>query len=206
VLLFASSLFALNPADLTGTYRYSDKEFYKFVYDGGPEWVFAMLPIREDLSLYFQGWQNKEKDVREGDVRIIKRLSSNFDAGLAFKGNWKNESFTPEAKLMLDFHAGIFGIGALIPFQSEESLKVGPRFYFDDLSAYILLSEDNRHRFGLSYQLEKMKLECTYEKDDIWYLKTSKNFKTKFGFFIPELRLKFTPDEDFYGLGLGFCF
>ena len=173
-----------------------------------------MLPVKENLSLYFQGWQNEERDIRKGDVRIIRRLSSNFDAGIVFEGDWKNESFTPKAELMLDFHTGMLGIGALIPFQSEDNLKVGPRFYFDDLSAYFLFSEDNKHRFGLSYQMdgteiscfEKVKLECAYERDDIWHLKTSRSFKTKFGFFIPELRLKFTPDEDFYGVGLGFRF
>ena len=173
-----------------------------------------MLPVKDNLSLYFQGWQNEERDIRKGDVRIIKRLSSNFDAGLLFGGDWKNESFIPKAELMLDFHAGMFGIGALIPFQSEYDLKVGPRFYFDDLSAYLLFSKDNRHRFGLSYKMDGtglacfngIKIEGAYEKDEIWHLKTSRSFKTKFGFFIPELRLKFTPDEDFYGVGLGFRF
>ncbi|KPJ55270.1 hypothetical protein AMJ47_00090 [Parcubacteria bacterium DG_72] len=204
-MVFTSSLFAVNPADLTGTYRYSDKEYYKFVYDGGPTWIFATLPVRENLSLYFRGWQNEEKDIRKGDVRIIKRLLSNFDAGLVFKGDWKNGSFTPKAELMLDFHAGMLGIGALIPFQPEYDLKVGPRIYLDNLSCYLLFSEDNRHCFGLSYQ-KGIKLETAYERDDIWYFKASRSFKTKFGFFIPELRLKFTPQESFYGVGLGFRF
>ena len=135
VLVFTNSLFAVNPADPTGTYRYSDGEFYKPIYDGGPTWVFMRVPVKKNLSLYFRGWQNEEKDVREGEVRIIKRLSPNFDAGFIFKGNWKNESFTPGAELMLDFHTSMFGIGALIPFQSEDNLKIGPRFYFDDFSA-----------------------------------------------------------------------
>lgn len=212
--MFTSSLFAVNPADPTNTYRYSDKEFYKFVYDGGPTWMFVQLPVKDNLSLYFQGWQNEERDIRRGDVRIIKRLSLNFDAGLIFKVDWKNESFTPKAELMLDFHTCMFGIGTLIPLQSERDLKIGPRFYFDDLDTYLLFSEDNRHRFGLSYQMDGigmvcfkgMKLEGAYERDDIWYLNMSRSFKTKFGFFIPELRLKFTPDENFYGVGLGFRF
>ena len=200
------SAFALNTADLTGTYRYTPRELYKIVYDGGPRWLFAMTPLKEDLALYLYGWQNEEGTVRKGDLRLIRRFSPNFDAGLVTRGKWSNEKFVPRQDLMFDFHTERVGLGVILPFQSEYDIKIGPRVYFGDLSAYLTLSEKKDHLVGLSYVKEGVKFELAYGKEDVWYFKTSKGFKTNFGKVVPELRIKVTPDKNFFGIGIGFLF
>lgn len=208
VVLFGvgKSAFALNTADLTGTYRYTPRELYKIVYDGGPRWLFAMTPLKEDLALYLCCWQDEEGTVRKGDLRLIRRFSPNFDAGLVTRGKWSKERFTPRQDLTFDFHTERVGLGIIFPFQSEYDIKIGPRVYFGDLSAYLTLSEKKDHLVGLSYAKEGMKFELACGKEDVWYFKASKGFKTSFGKVVPELRMKFTPNKNFFGVGIAFLF
>ena len=205
MLISANNLFAVNPADLTSFNRYFDQEFYMIAYDDGPSWASISYPTDNFMFSGF-AWQNERRDVRDVSFSIARRLSEDFDLGSVLRGTWEEESFTPRADLVFDFRTSFFSLGALIPFQSEYDIKIGPRFCHKDTTAYLLFSEDSSHIFGLSYMVKSLLIEGAYEKDDIYYFRTSKGFKTSFGTFVPELRLKFTPTENFYGVGLGFCF
>lgn len=184
-------------------------EYYKFVYDGGPQWIFGGWPLRNDVSFAVYGWRNEEDTVREAELTIAKKFFDFLDCGLIIKGEWSGKEFTPEQSFMFDLHNEILGLGIILPFQSDEKIKVGPRLRLGSLTTYLTLTQEKDYLVGASYDMNGLKIELAYrcfEQQDIWYFRTSKGFKTNFGKIIPELRLKFTPEEEFVGVGIGLTF
>lgn len=197
---------AINPADLTGYYKHSPLEYYKVTYDGGPKYFLAKLPFEEDFSFMLYGWQNEEATERIGKFRIAKKFSPCFDLTFGLEGEWKKGNFIPKQEVAFDFHKENFGFGVVFPFQSEDKIKIGPRFSIGDFTTYLTLSEENDYCLGLGYAKDGMKFEFAYDERDIWYFRTSRGFKTNFGKMIPEFRIKVTPDKIFFGIGIGFLF
>lgn len=211
VLLVSGNVFASNPADLTDIERFGPEGFAKFVYGEDSTWAFVRLPsFEKDFSLSFQAWQNEEGTTKTYTGWLTKRFSSYFDAALVGESCWKNNYSSAKTRTAFDFHGELFGrpagIGLSLPFDSEDEVKIGPRITFGDITTFLTIGEKESCIIGASYCKKGMKIEVAYDQDEVWYIRTSKSFKTNFGKIYPELRLKVTPEEEFFGFGIGFSF
>lgn len=197
ILTLTIEVFAANPADLTSFNRLVPVEFYKVAYDAGPQWVCINTPLTESSSAIIFGWQ--DGDVGLGQIMFTKKFSSYLQANLTTKVT--NEV---NNELVLDLNYNEFGLGLLLPLSSfeVENFLIGPRVTVGPVSAYSTLSRASKPLYGLSIS-KFFDLDFAYGRGTC-HFRTSKSFATQFGTFIPELRTKFTQEENFYGFGLGF--
>ena len=214
ILLFGmtGSAFAANPADLTLFDRFYPDGYIKLVYEGDDsKFASIRLPAFEnDFSLYFRAWESKGGDCKKYTGRLIKRFSPFFDAALVSEASLKSGSSISKNRAVFDLHGDFLGnpigIGLFLPFESDEDIKIGPRVSFGDFTTYFTVGKKDQYRLGLSYVKDGIRLDFAYDEEDIFYCRASKGFKTSFGKIYPELRMKFTPDEEFIGVGIGFKF
>lgn len=204
----AGTVFAANPADVTSDYRLFPEHYFKVAYDGGPRWMLFNLPLEDDLALSIQAWQNEESTMRKYNLWLVKEFSPYLDAGLNLEGAWSGGTFTPRSNIGIDLHNENLGFGLIVPLQSDESIKIGPRVKIDDFTAYLTLpfSGETNPVLGLGYKKEGWGIDLAYGGDETWWLRGSKGFETSFGKVTPELRLKFTEDDTVFGLGIGLTF
>lgn len=212
VLSVSGSLFAANPADLTVFERSAYSNYVKLIYEeDGKTGFLALPPIENDFVVSFCAWQNENGDSEKYTGRLIKRFSSSFDAALMTDFISKKGVSDIQNKLVFDLHGEVFGlpagIGLYLPFDEEESVKVGPRISVRDFTVYTTVAEEGKYLFGASYCPKVgYKLEAAYSTEEVWYFKASKGFKTSIGNVCPEIRMKFFPDDTVLGVGLGIFF
>ncbi len=212
VLSASSSLFAANPADLTAFERFASNNYVKLIYEEDGKTSFLALPLIEnDFVFSICAWQNEKSDSEKYTGRLIKRFSPNFDAAIMTDFISKKGVSDISSRLTFDLHGKLFnlpaGIGLYLPFNEEESVRVSPRISVNDFTVYATIAEENKYLFGASYCPKAgYKLETAYSTEEIWYFKVSKGFKTSIGNVCPELRMRFLPDETFFGIGLGIFF
>jgi len=212
VLSVSSSLFAANPADLTIFERFTSNNYVKLIYEEGDKTGFVALPpVGDDFVFSLCAWQNEEGDREKYTGRLIRRFSPYFDAALITDLISEKGVSDIDNRLVFDLHGELFGlpagIGLSLPFSEEQSIKVGPRITVNDLSFFTTIAERGEYLFGTSYCPKSgYKLEVAYSTEEIWYFKASKGFKTSIGNVCPEIRMKFFPDEQVFGVGLGIFF
>jgi len=200
-ILLSNVVSASNPADLTTDHRSFICEFYKLCYDGGPRYAYVNLPISETVNTSVFNWQNKKGDYRSSQLIIAKKFASWFDGAI---DTIHTENSLSE-NVVAVIHWDMLGLGIKLPLQSDEDISVGPRITAKGLTAYLTatISESASNLYGLTYCIKDIKAEVAYGSET-WYFRVSKGFKTHFGTFFPESRNKFTKDEKFFGLALGF--
>lgn len=211
VLSVSGSLFAANPADLTIFERFTSNNYVKLIYEeDGKTGFLALPPIGNDFVVSVCAWQNEESDSEKYTGRLIKIFSPNFDAALMTDLISKKGVSDIQSRLAFDLHGKFFGlpagIGLYLPFDKEESVKIGPRISVNDFTVYTTVAEEGKYLFGTSYCPKGYKLEVAYSTEEVWYFKASKGFKTSIGNVCPEIRMKFFPDETIFGVGLGIFF
>lgn len=201
VLTASSTAIAGNPADVTDVYRFCGVEFFKGVYDGGPRWVYANIPVNQKVAVSIFSWQNKDNTDRLMQLKLVKNFSSWLDVTL--NTDIGNDGLTGQ-DIGIDLRFGYgFGLGSTIPLRVE-GIKVGPRVQAKNFAGYLTVMKNVKPAYGLSY-VGKVRVDVSYETaSKIWIWRTSKGFNTFFGTLIPETRMKFTPQENFYGFGVGF--
>lgn len=199
--LIANVVLAVNPADLTNSHRSFLSEYYKIGYDDGPRFVFANLPVNKTVNVSIFNWQNGDGSYRLSKMVVTKKFSSWFDGSI-------DTTFTKDSiseDMIGDAHWNMLGIGVLLPLQSDEDIRVGPRVTIRGLTLCLttFISKDNNNLYGLIYCIKDIKAEVSYG-DETWFLRVSKSFKTSFGTLFPESRNKFTKDGKSFGLAIGF--
>lgn len=204
LVLACSTAIAGNPADVTDVYRFCGVEFFKGVYDGGPRWVYANIPVNQKVAVSIFSWQNKDNTDRLIQLKLVKNFSSWLDVTLNTDINGKNGLTGQDMGIDLRYNG--FGLGSTIPLMAErvEGIKVGPRVQVNNFVGYLTVMKNVKPAYGVSY-VGKVRVDVSYETGSKnWICRTSKGFKTSFGTLIPEIRTKFTPNENFYGFGVGF--
>lgn len=200
VSTFAGQAFASNPADATADFRYCPVEFYKVAWDDGPYWFLAIEPLGNDTALTLFNWNSEGCDEQLYEVALTKRYPEKGLEVAAIADANKGERDT--LRLMLDWSQGRFGIGAVVPADSRDPLKVGARYTTGKLTWYLSGTEAGTSptAVGVSYCEKGAKLELA-RSGETWFFRASKPA----GKLIPELRIKFTEEESFVGFGLAFC-
>jgi hypothetical protein len=201
--------FGSNPADLTSDTRYSPTELYKVTSDDGPWWVLTWLPVKEDVSLYLYGWQGQKSEDRTTQIILAKKATDWLDLDFRLEERWSQAGSVAKQEPGLDLHWKNLGLGILLPLQKDEDIRLGPRVMVGNLTAYATWCESDSDNFvlGLSYTFKQIALtvEGSYDPaSEVSQFRMNRVFKTKFGSFVPELRLKETPSDTFVGWAL--CF
>ena len=210
ILTLASTNYAANPADLTFFERFSEGGFGKIIFDEDVTIMSIKFPeFENDFSIMLTTLENRKgMEIHTG--RFIKRFTSCFDAALKVNNYCLNNLIWTKGYAAFDLHGNLFetpaGIGIHIPFDSKDYIKVGPRISFGNLTTFLTISEKKDHLVGTSYSFGKHKIELAYSKQDVFSFRTSTLVEFNGTKFFPEFRLKITTENEFFGLGLGFCF
>ncbi len=224
VLGFSSFAWAGNPADLTFLYRFRTGEFFKAAYDGGPRWFSASIPapgntvVELDLDdflktgsqktgFFFCFWQNEKNTESLLQARIMRQISANLD--IIFNIEISKNKISGDVGI--DFRYKRLGLGVITPLDVDNGgiAKFGPRLNLNPISLYFTTTSKGKGgKFisGIRYS-GKVVIDIAYasqKSNETWFFRASKGIKSSFGTLIPEIRTKFTPEENFYGIGLGF--
>jgi hypothetical protein len=207
----ASSLFAANPADLTVFERFAPNNYMKLIYEeDGKTGFLSLPPIGNDFVVSVQAWQNQRSDSEKYTGRLIKRFSPNFDAALMTDFISKKGVSDIDSRLVLDLHGDLFGlpagIGLYLPFDEQESVKMGPRIGISDFTVFTTVAKEGKYLFGATYAKTGCKVEVAYSTEEVFYVRASKGFKTSIGRICPEIRMRFLPNDQIFGVGLGIFF
>lgn len=202
------NLFASNPADLTSDSRQFSVQFYKVTVEEDNRWACASVPIglKKDVSLALLIWENDEGTCESRVINLAKRFSENFDASLLSVDMFGDQiPSSLNQYVMLDLRGTYIKLGTVIPLDSREKIKIGPRVEIKNLGFYASLSEDSQPFWGISYNLKGTQFDFAYSTDsEINFFRVSRGFQTRFGTIVPELRTRFTENENFIGVGIGF--
>jgi len=199
MLLLALPVWSANVADLTSDTRLCPVPYYKTVYDDGPWYGAGIEPIGKDMSLLAMNWNSKDSVDRLYELALTRRLKKGVDVAYIYEW-WQGTSCTQKGSVMLDLSRDNVGLGIIAPLQNGH-VKFGPRLTAGHFTGYMTLEDGCRPARGISYFGKKgLELDLAY-MGETWYFRASKPV----GKFIPELRTRFTKEENFVGFGLAYC-
>ncbi len=199
LVLFASNLFAANPADLTSTSRLCPVHYYKYVRDGDGSWYLLAIEPSKDRksSILLFNWNSEDNTESLYEISWARQLSPNIQVGLI--GDLVNPGSEKLLTGMVDFNRGNLSLGVIIPFEADGKLRIGPRFGFANLTAYATLTDDSKPLLGISYHHNGC-IDLTQGGGTWWFRASKAVGKVTF-----ELRTKFTKDDSFVGFGVAYC-
>jgi len=198
LLLSTSAVWSANPADLTSDFRWCPISYYKVVWDEGPWYLLAIEPVEgESASASLYQWRAKDDSESVMELTLSQQITANWQVAL-IADDWRKSE--DAASLMLDWSNDQLGIGLIAPLDADSPLQIGPRAYWSNFEAYFSLTESGSSAlYGVSYCHPSVGLDFAYS-DEVSFFRAS----APVGKFIPELRTKFTKDENFVGFGLAY--
>lgn len=193
LLLIASSVWAGNPADPAGPFRYCPAEFYQLV--AGSDESGALLINRplEDASICLNEWHKGSKALHE--ISIASKPKNGWQAGI-IADIW--DEADDNFRFMADYRDRNFGASLLAPLAGDSQVKVTGRVYSGDFVGIATLVEDDAPIWGVSY-LGDPTVHLAYS-DSKWQMRISH----RMGQWTPEARVVSSPDDTIYYLAL--CF
>ncbi len=194
------SVFAANPADLTNSHRPCPVHFSKYANDVKSWYLLDIAPIGKSDSMLVCRWQTNDEGLVQYQLIYAKMVNPLLD--VAFNAElWKGSPNRED--LVVDIHTktNTIGLALWVPFQSENDLLVGPRVSHKGFTAYATVGNGSSPLYGISYCQRGNRVDLAWAPSNTCWIRASKPF----GKVIPELRVKLTKDESFFGFAIAYC-
>lgn len=208
MFLGANRAFADNPADLTSLSRQYPIYYYKLCYDTHRnKWAALSIPLGKEKKTNFLAFA--WTDAKNNNQMLYGNLATQlgkFNFGAEVTQTWDNkEVFDPQFATTIEFNNGKVGLSSVVNLNDLRETKIGANANFRDFTAYLTTPlKDLETIFGLTYN-GKIRLDLAYNPETKKYFaRLNKGIKTSHGTVLPELRVEFSKDKQFYGVGLGF--
>jgi len=108
-------------------------------------------PLDAKTALTLFQWNSEDGHRNEYEVTLTKVVAKG--AQVALIGDlYRDDSTTSELRLMLDYSIRDFGLGVILPLDSECAVAVGPRMTLGNATCYLTLQEDGDPTYGVSFR------------------------------------------------------